>query len=401
MMQRFISGIGIKPGSDLNHFGWAVVVAIVFSAVFSLPALAAEPDTVVRVLTNHGTLLLDEAGFTADDLRRRGRQLRAGPLSMLSGGSLINKHAATIFGHGTLIAAPIENHGAIEFNGLTDVAGALSNLGTIRVTDESTTTFFGPVVNNGDSFEIEAGSRVVFLDRVSGTGAYTGAGEVIFNGTLAPGNSPGLLTIGGDITFGPFGTLEIEIGGLLRGTEYDALDVGGTATLDGTLDVLLINGFVPQAGDSFDIIIADTVVGQFATVQTPALNPGLFWVLDYDLDPSGVDTVRLLIDVDDDGDMIPNTQDNCTQVANGMNDTATAGPSQNDTDGDDFGNLCDADFNNNGLVDAQDFLIMRQNIGSSTAPDQDLNGNGTVDAQDFLRIRLGIGQPPGPSGLVP
>jgi hypothetical protein len=105
--------------------------------------------------------------------------------------------------------------------------------------------------------------------------------------------------------------------------------------------------------------------------------------------------------VDTDGDGVSDVADNCMLIPNGPNDTATAGPSQNDTDMDNYGNRCDADFNNNGLVDAQDFLIMRLNIGSSTAPDQDLNGNGTVDAQDFLLIRLGIGQPPGPSGLAP
>jgi fibronectin-binding autotransporter adhesin len=208
----------------------------VFSAIFSLSAVGAEPDPPVHSFINHGTLLLDEDGFTADNLRRKGRQIRSGTLSALSGAALINRTHATIFGNGTLIAAPIENHGAIEFNGPTDVAGALSNLGTIRIAGESTTTFFGPVVHNGEAFEIAANSRAVFLDRVSGTGAYTGTGEAFFNGTLAPGNSPGLLTIGGNITFGPFGILEIEIGGLLRGTEYDALDVGGTATLDGTLN---------------------------------------------------------------------------------------------------------------------------------------------------------------------
>jgi hypothetical protein len=106
---------------------------------------------------------------------------------------------------------------------------------------------------------------------------------------------------------------------------------------------------------------------------------------------------RIKVLADDDNDGIPNTSDNCILAANGTLIPDAGGNSQLDTDGDGYGNMCDADFNNNGLVDAQDFLIMRQNIGSATAPDQDLNGNGIVDALDYLIMRQSIGQPPGPS----
>jgi len=171
--------------------------------------------------------------------------------------------------------------------------------------------------------------------------------------------SPALITFAGDLTFGINNNLEIEIGGLLRGTEYDALDVGGTATLDGTLTVLLINGFNPAAGDTFDIIIATTTVGQFATELTPPLDPGLFWITEYDLDPSGNDTVSLFIDTDDDTDGLSNTQDNCTQVSN---------PDQTDSDGDLYGNACDADFNNDGVVNGLDVGPFIGMFGTAPGP---------------------------------
>ncbi len=48
--------------------------------------------------------------------------------------------------------------------------------------------------------------------------------------------------------------LNIEIGGTSPGTGYDQLVITGTATLGGTLNVSLINGFTPASGDTFQIL---------------------------------------------------------------------------------------------------------------------------------------------------
>lgn len=99
---------------------------------------------------------------------------------------------------------------------------------------------------------------------------------------------------------------------------------------------------------------------------------------------------------DTDGDGVLNLVDNCTQVAN---------PSQCDSDGDGYGNHCDADLTNNGVTNAQDSVLFRGNLGSpSTAPTYnvaDLNCSGAVNAQDTVLFRQLLGSPPGPSGLVP
>jgi hypothetical protein len=49
-----------------------------------------------------------------------------------------------------------------------------------------------------------------------------------------------------NVSFGSANVLTIELGGVDRGTEYDALDVSGMAVIDGTFNVELINGFVPS-----------------------------------------------------------------------------------------------------------------------------------------------------------
>lgn len=103
---------------------------------------------------------------------------------------------------------------------------------------------------------------------------------------------------------------------------------------------------------------------------------------------------------DTDGDGVPDTDDNCTLVANGPNDTATAGPSQNDTNGDGYGNMCDADLNNDLVVNGLDVGLFVTQFGTS-GPDADLNGDGVVNGLDTGLFVGMFGQAPGPSGLTP
>ena len=109
---------------------------------------------------------------------------------------------------------------------------------------------------------------------------------------------------------------------------------------------------------------------------------------------------------DADADGVLDVADNCIGVPNGPFNPDAGGNSQLDSNGDGFGNLCDADLNNSGLVTSADFAILRsvlnQSSGSSpVAADADLNGSGTVTTADFAILRARINLPPGPSGLIP
>jgi hypothetical protein len=84
--------------------------------------------------------------------------------------------------------------------------------------------------------------------------------DVVNRGTVAPGYSPGSQTVA-TFSQGPGGTLEVEIAGLVAGTEYDQLNVTGAADFGGTLSVLLLDGFKPQIGDTFDIITFGSATG--------------------------------------------------------------------------------------------------------------------------------------------
>ncbi len=102
-------------------------------------------------------------------------------------------------------------------------------------------------------------------------------------------------------------------------------------------------------------------------------------------------------DLDTDSDGFTDGVDNCTLVAN---------PSQLDSDGDGYGNICDGDINNSGTVTTADFGLLRSVLGqpaafNPTAAAADMNGSGTVTTADFGLLRARLGTAPGPSGLNP
>ena len=72
-------------------------------------------------------------------------------------------------------------------------------------------------------------------------------------------------------------------------------------------------------------------------------------------------------------------------------------PEQRDSDEDGFGNACDPDYNNNGLVDFSDFIRFA-NAFHSTDEIYDHDADGFVDLGDFGLFFSLWAHPPGPSG---
>jgi Thrombospondin type 3 repeat len=94
--------------------------------------------------------------------------------------------------------------------------------------------------------------------------------------------------------------------------------------------------------------------------------------------------------IDSDNDTVPYCLDNCVTVPNA---------SQCDTDEDGYGNACDADTNNDGIVGGPDFGAFTASFGASGANVADLNCDGIVGGPDFGTFTSSFGKPPGPSGL--
>jgi hypothetical protein len=95
------------------------------------------------------------------------------------------------------------------------------------------------------------GDIVVEGGTLKGTGT-VGAVQVMSGNTIAPGHSPGCLTMS-SLTMN--GTYTAQIGGTTACTEYDQLIVNGPIDVSGgILDTSLVNGFVPSVGNSFTVI---------------------------------------------------------------------------------------------------------------------------------------------------
>jgi len=91
-------------------------------------------------------------------------------------------------------------------------------------------------------------------------------------------HATGCTTNSNNVLLDSSATLNLQLGGTTQCTGYDEYIVGGTLTLNGpTLDVTLINGFVPAAGESFTILSWGSLTGTFGTVTLPALSAGLVW----------------------------------------------------------------------------------------------------------------------------
>ena len=78
----------------------------------------------------------------------------------------------------------------------------------------------------------------------------------------------GILSIGGDYTQLAFAKLAVDVGGTDSG-QFDQLVVDGNVALAGTLDLSSVDGYVMGAGDTFDIITANSITGEFDTVLMP------------------------------------------------------------------------------------------------------------------------------------
>ena len=107
--------------------------------------------------------------------------------------------------------------------------------------------------------------------------------------------------------------------------------------------------------------------------------------------PTYTDTITYVISIDTDNDGIPDTNDNCTLVIN---------PAQRDTDGDNYGNYCDPDFDNSGIVNAADLAYLKTAF-FTTDPLADLTGDGIVNAADLAILKTMFFGPPGPSCCAP
>ena len=214
-------------------------------------------------------------------------------LSIQDGAILVNESGKTI----TLDRPPVSFFNAISVNtanGFTnngtvtlgtdsgaDVQQSIggtspfNNYGTITIpgghtlytskgfSDFGTTTVNGGTVKTDDKFFIQSG-------KLGGPGTVVGSGSVENNGTIEPGDAPGILNLSVPLTLDAGGTVLAVLNGTKAGTQYDQIISTSSVALGGTLKLQFGNSFSPSSSNSFAILSFASSTGSFASVVTPS-----------------------------------------------------------------------------------------------------------------------------------
>lgn len=198
------------------------------------------------------------------------------PSTVIAGATEIPSEADS---DGHAITAPVTgmsftNNGTYNktTSGTTYVEVPFTNSGTLNL--QGGHIFFNSTFTNTGSItfsnggQLHASSPLTFgaSSPLSGTGTINGS--VTAAGLVAPGNSPGRLYITGTLSLLSTSTLLIELGGNVQGTDYDYLQVGGTATLAGNLSLTFINGYawIVDSTKTFTVLTSAGLTGAFANI---------------------------------------------------------------------------------------------------------------------------------------
>lgn len=150
------------------------------------------------------------------------------------------------------------------------IGGSLTKIGWGTLTLSSANTYTGnTVIEEGalivDGSLVSADTFVNARGLLGGTGII--GGNVTNSGTVSPGHSPGTLIISGNYTQSASGTLQIEIAGRAS-SQHDLLAIGGSASLDGNLQLVRLANFaIPGGGKIIVLTAPEGVNGQFAVVE--------------------------------------------------------------------------------------------------------------------------------------
>ncbi len=181
------------------------------------------------------------------------------------------------------------------------------------------------------AISFQGGGAFVWSSGTLHVGIYNGDLSNPSFGILAPGaeqSVAGSTTIVGNYLQQAGAKLQIEVGGESAGGTYDLVGVTGQAILGGQLELDMLNGFVPNAGDTFTVLNAAG---------------GLFGVF------SNVTTGQRLMTDDGLGSFI-------------VNYGAGSAFNQNQIVLSAF--LLQGDYNQNGVVDAADYVVWRKGLGT-------------------------------------
>jgi hypothetical protein len=159
-------------------------------------------------------------------------------------------------------------HNYIQTGGETD-------MGSVGTLTAANVFIRGGILHDGGTIN---GNVAVETGTIAPTG-FGGGGVANFQGfiVVVPGTTatpgPDAMTINGNLALAANAYFSLVINNTAAG-EFDTMNVSGTASFGGRLEVALINGFTPQSGDSFTVLTAGPpITGAFANVASGSRIP--------------------------------------------------------------------------------------------------------------------------------
>jgi hypothetical protein len=172
------------------------------------------------------------------------------------------------------------NDGTLSLDSTNAVADA-----TLTVTQGGITNSLSGIINIefGEGGQREIDADLINLGRInvnnvltvdSPSGGITNAGELKISVDQ-------FLIVKGNYAQAPSGSLKIDLVEPEPGLEHEALNVAGTAQIDGLLEITLPAGFTPSPNATFVLLRCDKRVGFFNGAVVPPLPNPQTWKIDY------------------------------------------------------------------------------------------------------------------------
>lgn len=272
-----VGGISVANGGSLNWIsgsfaltGGTGTMPITLQTGFTLPARGNAngrfTGALASTLNATGTLAIGNAAAVNGFYTNGEMNVGANTVTLQDANDAVLDSAAlvTIGSGGTpgTLAAP---------NGLTvDFGANITGHGTINTPND----IAKPLMNNGHIAGASPAQRLTLSGYVKGAGTLD---NVTITGTDAPGFSPATV-VRGSVAYD--GTLQIELAGATPGSGHDQVRHAlgsGAASLGGTLELDVINGFVPSQTDTFRFLTYGSRQDRFDTVS----GDGAGWAIHY------------------------------------------------------------------------------------------------------------------------
>jgi autotransporter-associated beta strand protein/T5SS/PEP-CTERM-associated repeat protein len=259
---QFATRSAVSTGSDTItvNSGGTLALNVGAGDYFTSAQVVTVPNT-TATFNAGSTLALDTTNATAG--------------TFTQANAITGNRGLTKLGSGNLTLST-----ANTYTGATTISAGTLTLGTSGTIANSTGINLGTTGSAG-ILNLTAKSDFTFgaAQTVSGVGTLNiGSGKTItVAGAFAPGNSAGIAAVTGNLLLNSTTIMTLELAGAggTPGTDFDQINVSGTLTTGGTLNITSLGGFVPTAGSSFQLFTATSIGGSFSTVNVTGFGSGL------------------------------------------------------------------------------------------------------------------------------